>query len=102
MDLVSRFRQLPAATVDIVVAAVVAVPTALDAWWNEPGTRQADAFTYALTTGSILALLFRRRWPVAVALVCGAALSGLYLLGHHGELLNLPVWSPARGRAHSR
>jgi len=91
MDLVSRFRQLPAATVDIVVAAVVAVPTALDAWWNEPGTRQADAFTYALTTGSILALLFRRRWPFAVALVCGAALSGLYLLGHHGELLNLPV-----------
>jgi signal transduction histidine kinase len=73
------------------VVALVALPTGMDAWWNEPGTRQADATTYALTATSIAALLFRRRWPLAVAAVCGVALSGLYLLGHHGELLNLPV-----------
>lgn len=91
MDLVSRPRQLTPRVIDILVAAVVAVPTAMDAWWNEPGTRQADAGTYALVLVSILALLFRRRWPVPVAGSCGVALSGLYVLGHHGELLNLPV-----------
>jgi signal transduction histidine kinase len=63
----------------------------MDAWWNEPGGRQADAATYALVAVSVLALLFRRRWPIGVAVVCGAAHSVLSLLGHHGELLNLPV-----------
>jgi len=91
VDLVARFRRLSAATVDLIVVAVVAVPTAMDAWWNEPGSRQADAATYALGAVSILALLLRRRWPFAVALVDGGALSALYLIGHHGELLNLPV-----------
>lgn len=47
--------------VDVALAAVVAVPTAMDAWWNEPGTRQADALTYALAAVSIVALLARRR-----------------------------------------
>jgi signal transduction histidine kinase len=91
VDLIARLRHASTTTIDVVVAAVVAVPTALDAWWNEAGTRQADAATYALTVVSILALLFRRRWPFAVAAVCGAALSALYVRGHHGELLNLPV-----------
>jgi signal transduction histidine kinase len=86
-----RLRHLPPAVVDAAVLAVVAFPTAMDAWWNEPGTRQADGLTYALAAVSIGALAVRRRWPFPVALVCGAALTGLYLLGHHGELLNLPV-----------
>ena len=89
--LVARIRGLPPTVVDVVIVAVVAFPTTMDAWWNEAGTRQADALTYALTVTSIVVLLFRRRWPVPVALVSGAALSGLYVLGHHGELLNLPV-----------
>ena len=76
---------------DLVVVATVAFPTTMDAWWNAPGTRQADALTYALAAVSIGALLVRRSWPVAVALVCGAALTAWYLLGHHGELLNLPT-----------
>jgi signal transduction histidine kinase len=76
---------------DLAVVAVVAFPTAMDAWWNEPGTRQADALTYGLTVVSIVALLFRRRWPLPTAVVCGAALTGWYVLGHHGELLNLPT-----------
>ena len=77
--------------VDVFVAAVVAIPTTMDAWFNVPGTRQADAITYSLVVVSIGALLFRRRWPGAVAIVCGSALTAWYLLGHHGEALNLPT-----------
>ncbi|MBN2622548.1 MAG: hypothetical protein JXA83_04225, partial [Acidimicrobiales bacterium] len=77
--------------VDVAVAAAVAVPTVMDAWWNAPGTRQADALTYALAAVSVGALLVRRSWPVAVAGVCGAALTSWYLLGHHGQALNLPT-----------
>jgi signal transduction histidine kinase len=77
--------------VDIFVAAAVAIPTTMDAWFNVPGTRQADAITYSLVVVSIGALLFRRRWPGAVAIVCGLALTAWYLLGHHGEALNLPT-----------
>lgn len=73
---------------DLAVVAVVAGVTAADAWWNEPGTRQADPLTYLLVAVSVAALLWRRRWPVAVAVVCGAALTGWYLLGYRGELLN--------------
>lgn len=86
-----RVRRAPTPLTDAVVAAVVAFPTAMDAWWNEAGTRQADWLTYVLLVVSITALLFRRRWPIAVALVCGGALTGWYVLGHHGELLNLPM-----------
>lgn len=73
------------------VAAAVAGPTTLDAWWNTPGSRQADWITYLLVGVSIAALLVRRRWPLEVAVVCVAALSTWYVLGHHGELLNLPT-----------
>ena len=73
------------------VAAAVAFPTTMDAWWNSPGSRQADALTYAIAAVSIGALIVRRRWPVPVALVCGAGVTAWYLLGHHGELLNLPT-----------
>ena len=91
METASRFGQVSPSVLDALVAAAVAVPTLMDAWWNEEGTRQADVFTYALAAVSVVALLGRRRWPVPVALVSGVALSGLYVLGHHGELLNLPV-----------
>jgi signal transduction histidine kinase len=77
--------------VDVAVATAVAFPTVMDAWWNAPGTRQADALTYAIAAVSIGALLVRRSWPVAVSVVCGAALTAWYLLGHHGQLLNLPT-----------
>jgi len=77
--------------VDVLVAAVVAFPTTMDAWFNVPGSRQADATTYSLVVVSIVALLFRRRWPEGIAIVCGSALTAWYLLGHHGEALNLPT-----------
>ena len=91
VDLLHGVRRASPQTIDVLVATVVAFPTTMDAWWNEPGTRQADGVTYAMTAVSIVALLARRRRPFAVAVVCGVALSVLYLLGHHGELLNLPV-----------
>jgi signal transduction histidine kinase len=77
--------------VDLLVVTSVAVPTAMDAWWNAPGTRQADWVTYLLLAVSLGALGLRRRWPLGVAVVCGAALTGWYALGHEGELLNLPT-----------
>lgn len=76
---------------DAAVAAVVAFPTTMDAWWNAPGTRQADELTYLLAAVSVAALLVRRSWPVAVAGLCGTALTTWYLIGHHGQLLNLPT-----------
>jgi signal transduction histidine kinase len=91
VQLAARFRSASPRAVDALVVAAVAFPTFMDAWWNEPGTRQADAATYLLAATSVLALLVRRRWPVPVAIGCGASLSGLYVLGHHGELLNLPA-----------
>ncbi|MPY96215.1 MAG: sensor histidine kinase [Acidimicrobiia bacterium] len=63
----------------------------MDAWWNQAGTRQADALTFLVAAVSIAALLARRRRPLAVALVCGAGLSVWFAVGHHGELLNLPT-----------
>ena len=76
--------------VDVVTVTVVALVTTLDAWYNVEDTRHADAITYALVFLSIAALLVRRAWPLPVAVICMAALTALYALGHYGELLNLP------------
>lgn len=72
-------------------ALLVVVPTLMDIWWNEPGSRQVDRLSVVLVLVPLCALLVRNRWPVPVAVVCGLALSGVYVLGHHGELLNLPA-----------
>lgn len=92
-DRLLRLRALAGrrGTTELLIAAAVALPTGMDAWWNEEGTRQADELTWALFALAIGALVLRYRWPVGAALGCGAALSGWYLLGHHGELLNLPT-----------
>jgi signal transduction histidine kinase len=84
-------RIVRTSVLDLGVAAAVAFPTVMDAWWNEPGTRQADWLTYALAAVSIGAVMVRRSWPLAASLVCGGALTGWYVLGHHGQLLNLPT-----------
>ncbi|MFE3856751.1 sensor histidine kinase [Streptomyces griseorubiginosus] len=86
-----RLRALSPGTVDLLVVAVVGWVTGLDAAANEPGYRQADWFTWLLLVVSLLALVWRRRWPVAVAVVTGAGCAGWALYGHIGELLNLPV-----------
>lgn len=90
-ELTVRVRQAPAWVGEVTLIGVVGYLTMMDAWWNAPGTTQADAATYALAAVSVLALAGRRRAPLAVTVVCGLALTGLYLRGHHGELLNLPL-----------
>lgn len=85
------WRKPSAVVVDVVVTAVVAFPTLMDAWWNEEGTPQADWITMVLGIVSVAALLVRRRWPFAVTIVCAAALTGWNLRDQYGELLNLPT-----------
>ncbi|ODA72746.1 Nitrate/nitrite sensor protein NarX [Streptomyces sp. AVP053U2] len=87
----TRLRTPPPGAVDVLVVAVVGLLTASDAAVNEPGYRQADRFTWLLLVVSLVALLWRRRRPVLVAVVTGAACAGWALHGHIGELLNLPV-----------
>ncbi|MFJ2219322.1 sensor histidine kinase [Streptomyces anulatus] len=89
--LAARARTLPPIVADLLVVAVVGVLTTADAAVNEPGYRQADALTWALLVVSLAALACRRRWPVPVVCVTGAACAGWALHGHIGELLNLPV-----------
>jgi signal transduction histidine kinase len=90
-ELMARAGRAPVWLGDAALIAVFGFLTMMDAWWNEPGTRQADAITYALAVVSVIALVARRRAPLVVSLVCGLALTGLYVRGHHGELLNLPL-----------
>lgn len=90
-DVISRLRRSPTWLIDAALVVVVGWPMMMDAWWNEPGTTQADGVTYALAGVSVVALAFRRRAPILVTTICALALTGLYLRGHHGELLNLPV-----------
>lgn len=80
-----------AATIDVLVASIVAFPTFMDAGWNQQGTRQADWITFSLAGVAVVSLLWRRRSPLTVSLVCGAVLTTWYLMDHHGELLNLPT-----------
>ncbi|MCD9900821.1 histidine kinase [Streptomyces sp. MT29] len=89
--LAARVRALPPLVADLAVVAVVGLFTASDVAVNDPGYRQDDALTWALLAVSLVALVFRRRRPVPVACVTGAACAGWALHGHIGELLNLPV-----------
>lgn len=90
-ELTVRVRRSPTWLGELALIVVVGYLTMMDAWWNAPGTTQADAVTYTLAAVSVLALAGRRRAPLAVTVVCGVALTGLYVRGHHGELLNLPL-----------
>jgi hypothetical protein len=89
--LVERARSLSPLTADLLVVAVVGLFTASDAASNDPDYQQADGLTWLLLAVSLIALVWRRRWPVPVAVVTGAACAGWALHGHIGELLNLPV-----------
>ncbi|MFD3525555.1 sensor histidine kinase [Streptomyces sp. NPDC058653] len=89
--LLLRVRTVPPLTADLLVAAAVGLFTASDAAVNDPDYRQADWFTWLLVAVSVLALVARRRAPLPVVTVTGAACAGWALYGHIGELLNLPV-----------
>lgn len=82
---------LPPPLADPAIAAVVALFAGSDLAVNVPPYRQADWLSWLLFAVSIAALLVRSRWPMAVAVVTGAADAGWALYGHIGELLNLPV-----------
>lgn len=84
-------REVPAGVVDVLVVVVVGLLTGADAAVSYPGYEPAGPLTWVLLAVSLLALLVRRRWPVPVAVVTGAACAGWALNGHVGELLNLPV-----------
>ncbi|MEV5981926.1 sensor histidine kinase [Streptomyces sp. NPDC052114] len=89
--LLARARTLPPPSADLLVVVVVGLFAGADLAVNEPGYRQADQWSWLLFALSLCALMGRRRWPVAVASVTGAACAGWALYGHIGELLNLPV-----------
>lgn len=101
--LAARVRALPPIVADLLVVAVVGAFTTADAAVNEPGCRQADALTWGLLVVSLAALACRRRGPVPVVCVTGAACAGWAPHGHIGELLNLPVvvalYTVAAGRS---
>ncbi|MFF0724363.1 sensor histidine kinase [Streptomyces sp. NPDC004134] len=86
-----RVRALPPLVVDLLVVAGVGAFATSDIAANHPDSRQSDWLTWLLLGVSLLALVWRRRWPVPVAAVTGAACAGWALHGHLGELLNLPV-----------
>ncbi|MEV0122844.1 sensor histidine kinase [Streptomyces sp. NPDC050703] len=90
-QLTGGLRQLPAPVADLSAAAAVGVLAGADAAVNDAGHRQADQVTWLLLALSLVALVWRRRWPLPVAGVTGAACAGWALYGHIGELLNLPV-----------
>ncbi|MFD3486676.1 sensor histidine kinase [Streptomyces sp. NPDC058665] len=86
-----RVGPVPPLASDLLVAAGVGLFTAADAAVNDPEYRQADWFTWLLVAVSLIALVARRRRPMLVVTVTGAACAGWALYGHIGELLNLPV-----------
>lgn len=83
-------RPVPDRT-DVLVVLAVAFPTLMDAAWNQPGTRQADALTAVTALTAVGALLWRRRWPLPVTVLCFGLLALWYGIDHRGELLNLPA-----------
>ena len=82
---------LPPSVADIALVAVVAVFAGADLAVNDPSHRQDDWFSWTVFAVAVLPLLVRRRWPVVVAVVTGAACAGWALYGHVGEALNVPV-----------
>ncbi|GAA1641386.1 sensor histidine kinase [Actinoplanes couchii] len=74
---------------NVAVAGLVLVLMGADTAWNGAGTPEPDVAAVVLVVLSAVALLFRRRQPIVVAVLCGALLTVLFVLGHRGELLNL-------------
>lgn len=84
-------RALPPRATDLLVVAAVGLLTGSDLAVNDPGYTQADWFSRLLLGVSLGALVWRRRLPLPVAAITGAACAAWALYGHIGELLNLPV-----------
>lgn len=72
-------------------ATVVAMAmAAADLAVNQPGTRTDDGWSWAIWGAQAVALVVRRRFPLAAGAVCVAGVATWAAMGHIGELLNLP------------
>ncbi|WP_051571075.1 sensor histidine kinase [Cryptosporangium arvum] len=69
----------------------VLVVTAMDVWWNPPGTPEPDAISYTLIVLSGLALFVRHRAPLPALLLCAGVYTAWTIQGQRGELLLLPA-----------
>ncbi len=92
-----RWVRDPRVLVDLVVATVVAVLSVVEVAATSaeplPGERPADALAYALVIAGSIALVWRRRVPVAVLAVVSVVLIVFWSRGHAALLsvLGLPA-----------
>ncbi|UED85575.1 sensor histidine kinase [Streptomyces profundus] len=75
---------------DLALSVGVGCLTAADLASNVPGSREDDPLSWTLFAVSVLGLAWHRRRPLIAVVVTGAGSLGWTLIGHLGELLNLP------------
>ncbi|GAA3855580.1 sensor histidine kinase [Streptomyces sedi] len=75
---------------DLALSAAIGCLTAADLASNVPGSREDDALSWLLLGVAVLGLCWQRRRPLLAVVVTGVGSLGWTLLGHLGELLNLP------------
>lgn len=75
---------------DLALSVAVGCLTAADLASNVPGSREDDWLSWALLGVAVFGLCWQRRRPLLATVVTGAGSLGWTLLGHLGELLNLP------------
>ncbi|WP_049567053.1 sensor histidine kinase [Streptomyces sp. SBT349] len=76
---------------ELLLTLAVGALTAADLASNVTGSREDDWVSWAVFAVSAVALLGHRRRPLAAAVVTGAGSLTWTVLGHLGELLNLPA-----------
>ncbi|RKN10094.1 sensor histidine kinase [Streptomyces radicis] len=75
----------------LLLTLAVGALTAADLASNVSGSREDDWLSWTVYAVSVLALLGHRRRPLPAAVVAGAGSLTWTLVGHIGELLNLPA-----------
>jgi signal transduction histidine kinase len=79
--LVDRFRQLPPLVGDAALAAAVALVTVIAVWYRSLDDEPMTAYGVVLLAAQLVPLIWRRRFPLAVAMVSLGA-SFLYGAAH--------------------
>ncbi|WP_226961812.1 MULTISPECIES: sensor histidine kinase [Streptomyces] len=75
---------------DLALSVAVCCVTAVDLASNVPGSREDDWLSWALLGLTVFGLCWHRRRPLFAVVVTGVGSLGWTLVGHLGELLNLP------------
>ncbi|MDT0269497.1 sensor histidine kinase [Streptomyces sp. DSM 44915] len=75
---------------DLALSVAVGALTAADLASNVPESREDDWLSWVLLGVAVVGLGWQRRRPLVAVVVTGAGSLGWTLLGHLGELLNLP------------